>query len=137
MIDTACFCSKTRRASRVLMRLYDGALAGSGLTVTQFAVLRTLRRLGAPSLSGLAEATGHDRTAMWRTLRPLVRKGLAAAIAGPRGRAAPLSITPQGEVLLAAAEPAWLAVQARVDAALGPHAQALFRALDEVERLAA
>lgn len=137
MIDTACFCSKTRRASRVLMRLYDEALAETGLTVTQFAVLRTLRRLDTPSLSGLAEATGHDRTAMWRTLQPLIRRGLAAATTGPKGKAAPLSLTPRGEALILAAEPAWLAAQARVNAALGTHAQALFRALDEVERLAA
>lgn len=136
MIPTACFCSKTRRASRVLMRLYDEALAGCGLTVTQYGVLRMLGRLEAPTLSALAAATGHDRTAMWRTLQPLIRRGLAAA-AGERGQAAALALTPDGRRLIAAAEPAWRGVQARVEEALGPHAEALFHALDRVERLAA
>ena len=137
MIATACFCSKTRRASRVLMRLYDEALAGSGLTVTQYGVLRTLARLEAPTLSTLAAATGHDRTAMWRTLQPLIRKGLAVAAAGDRGHAALLALTADGARLIGEAEPAWRAAQERVGEALGPDAEALFRALDRVERLAA
>lgn len=137
MIATACFCSKTRRASRVLMRLYDEALAPVGLTVTQFAVLRTIRRLDGPSLSALSEATGHERTAMWRTLQPMIRKGLAVAATGERGKAAPLRLTDAGAALLVQAEPLWEGVQSRIEAALGPHADALFQALDEVERLAA
>lgn len=135
MMGTVCFCSKVRRSSRRLMRLYDEALAPSELTVMQYAALRTAERLEGPSLSRLAEVTGHDRTAMWRLLQPLARKGLVAVGGTPRKGTA-VTLTERGRNLIAEALPCWEAAQARVEAALGGRAQELFAALDEVEALA-
>lgn len=136
MTPTACFCTKTRRASRILMRVYDDALNPVGLTVTQFAVLKTIGRLGAPALSELAEATGHDRTSMWRTLQPLGRRGLILAAAS-RGKAAPIRLTQEGSALVTEAGPLWETAQAHVEAVLGEQAKLLFEVLDRVEDLAA
>lgn len=137
MLTTACFCSKIRRSSRLLLRLYDEGLAPTGLTTMQFAALRSIERLGgAPRLSELARETGYDRTAMWRTLQPLAREGLVE-LGGEARKAAPVRLTETGHSRAAAALPYWDAVQARIDKALGPDALALFNALDKVEALAA
>ena len=135
MLATACFCTKVRRSSRILLRLYDEALAPSGLTTMQFAALRSIDRMGAPGLTELAQATGYERSAMWRTLQPLAAEGLVTLSGTPR-KAGPVALTAAGRARIEQVLPRWTAAQARVEAAIGPHAQALFQALDEVEALA-
>jgi len=43
---TDCYCTKFRRASNALTRIYDAALRPVGLRITQFSLLRSLARLG-------------------------------------------------------------------------------------------
>ena len=43
---TDCYCTQFRRSSRALTRLYDAALKDHGIRITQFSLLRALRRLG-------------------------------------------------------------------------------------------
>ena len=136
MITTACACSKIRRASRVLTRLYDDALAPVGLTAPQFALLRTLQRLGTVSVTELAEATGHERSAMGRNLKLLADAGLVTPAPGRDARCRSVELCAEGAAAIARAEPYWIAAQAKVDAALGPEARAtLFAILDKVEAL--
>ena len=67
------------------LRRPDGAV---GLRVTQFSLLRTLAREGPSRMSALAEALLLDRTALSRTLDPLVERGLVAIVpAATRARA--------------------------------------------------
>jgi DNA-binding MarR family transcriptional regulator len=131
--DIPCICGRLRRTSRALTRLYDEALAPIGLTVTQFSVLRTLARLDRPGLVELAEATAHEKSALWRTLQPLVRKGWVAAETDKGVRAQRLSATASGREKLADALPLWRAAQARVSETLGPREAALIALLREVE----
>lgn len=136
MLPTVCACSKLRRAARAVTRVYDAALAPWGLTTTQFAILRTLQRLGPTSVAGLARATGHERSAMTRNLAPLARAGLVAIGDGADLRSHAASITDEGRHIAAAAEPGWSAAQATVEAQLGAaqHAE-LFALLDRIEIL--
>jgi len=128
-----CVCGRLRRASRALTRLYDEALAPAGLTVTQFSVMGTLSRLERPTLVGLADVTAHEKSALWRILRPLVAQGLvvSAARAGERGQR--LSLTEAGTARLSEALPHWRAAQARVSDTLGTREAALLTLLSEVE----
>lgn len=128
-----CICGRLRRTSRALTRLYDDALAPVGVTVTQFSVMRILSRLDGPTLIELAEATAHEKSALWRTLQPLVKKGwvVSAAETGVRGQR--LSVTPAGREKLADALPHWRAVQAKVSETLGDREAALIALLQEVE----
>lgn len=136
MLPTACACSKLRRTARAVTRIYDDALAPWGLTTTQFAILRTLVRLGPSSVSALARATGHERSAMTRNLAPLVRAGHVALGDGADARSHAATITDSGRAIVAAAEPGWTAAQAAVDARLGaPDRAALFALLDRLETL--
>ena len=133
MDNTPCICGRLRRTSRALTRLYDEALAPMGLTVTQFSVMRTLSRLERPTLVELAEATAHEKSALWRTLQPLVKKGWidAASEKGVRGQR--MSVTPEGLKKLNDALPHWRAAQAKVSETLGDREAALIALLKEVE----
>lgn len=131
-----CACARVRRASRALTRLYDDSLAAAGLTVTQFTILRTLARLHGASVTDLAQATGHERSAMTRALRPLHDAGLVAIGAGTDQRRRGLSITGDGRAAVARAEPGWRAAQAAIDARLDAQERdQLFALLAKVEQL--
>lgn len=136
MVTTACACSKIRRASRALTRIYDAALAEAGLTTSQFAILRTLERLGPSSVTALAHATGHERSAMTRNLRLLEEHGLVGIGAGADQRCRAVAITAAGTAAIARAEPAWRSVQAQIEQGLGAEDhRLLFALLDKVEAL--
>ena len=135
MLDTVCACNKLRRSARILTALYDEALAPSGMSVSQFSLLRMLRRAGPCSLSDFAKATGHDRTTLNRTLGALEAAGLVASTAGADQRARIVTITDKARAAMRAAQPYWEDAQARIDAALGEDRDALFALLDRVEEL--
>lgn len=130
---TPCICGRLRRTSRALTRLYDEALAPVGLTVTQFSVLRTLSRLERPTLVDLAEATAHEKSALWRILQPLVKAGWIVAAAETGARAQRLTVTGAGLERLNDALPHWRAAQAKVSETLGDREAALIALLREVE----
>jgi DNA-binding MarR family transcriptional regulator len=130
-----CICGRLRRVSRKLSRAYDEALAPVGLTITQFSILRTLSRMGRPTLADLAEATAHEKSGLWRTLQPLIRAGWVEvdATGGPRRQT--LGLTGSGADKLVEAMPAWRAAQSRVGDALGDRNARLIELLREVETL--
>lgn len=131
-----CICFRVRRASRALTRLYDDALAPAGLTVTQFSILRNSQRLGGPTVSELADHTGHERTALWRTLQPLVRDGLIELAPGVEKPAHRIRVTAAGEAAVKRAEPLWEESQGKVEGVLGEVKQRqLVALLKEVESL--
>lgn len=128
----SCTCSRVRGLARRLTGLYDAALAVHGLTVTQYATLVVLARSETPiAVSELARCLQMDRTTTSRLVGPLELAGWVAR-GGQRfpgdARARPLRITASGRRVLQAANPAWHAVQAQVDALLGePLKRALHR----------
>lgn len=134
-MPSPCACSSLRRASRALTRLYDEALAPAGLTTTQFAILRTLERLGPSSVTALAHATGHERSAMTRNLGPLARAALVEGAAAEDSRSRAVSLTATGVAAIRRAEPGWEAVQARVAADLGADSATLVALLARVEAI--
>ena len=128
-----CVCGRLRRTSRALTRRYDEALAPVGLTVTQFSIMRTLSRLERPSLIQLAETTAHEKSALWRTIQPLVRAGWIIAETDPRERGQRLSVTPSGAEKLSDAMPLWREAQSKVSETLGANEAALIALLKEIE----
>src|SRR3954452_22586932 len=101
-----CVAWKIRRAARVLTRIYDDALAPVGLTAMQLGTLDALSDMGTATLAQLAETGGHERTASWRGLQPLIRRGLVRQ-AVKAERAGRYEITEQGAALLAQALVHW------------------------------
>jgi DNA-binding MarR family transcriptional regulator len=129
--DEPCVCGRLRRTSRALTRRYDEALAPVGLTVTQFSIMRTLSNLDRPSLAELAETTAHEKSALWRTVQPLIRSGWIAA--DTEQRAQRLSVTPAGREKLSDAMPLWRTAQSKVSETLGANEAALIALLKEIE----
>ena len=131
-----CTCGRLRRATRALTQLYDDLMAPSGLRITQFSLLRTLAREGATRMSALAEVLLLDRTALSRTLDPLVERGLVAIVPGRDARTREISLTRKGEHALRGAEPYWKRAQNQVTNRLGVgKISSLIETLHELEQL--
>jgi DNA-binding MarR family transcriptional regulator len=114
-----CACTALRKASRAVSRLYDDALAETGLTTNQFSILRTLAREGDLPLSRLAESMVMDRTSLYRTLGPIERQGWIEIVAAGSGKVRIARLTPAGRATMAQATPLWEAVQHRVAGSFG------------------
>ena len=129
MLPTECLCTRLRRASRGVSKLYDDALSGVGLSVAQYSLLRHLQRLDQPSITDLADAVGLERSTLGRNLRLLEGRGLVALADGADQRNRLVSLTIRGEKLLAEALDAWQGVQLELKQRLKPHH---LQALDEL-----
>ncbi|QLF92654.1 winged helix-turn-helix transcriptional regulator [Pseudomonas sp. ABC1] len=111
MLPTECLCTRLRRASRGVSKLYDDALHGVGINVAQYSLLRHLDRLVQPSITDLADAMGLERSTLGRNLRVLEGKGLVVLLDGIDRRNRPVALTQAGEQALAKALQAWSQVQ--------------------------
>lgn len=141
-----CVCASLRRASRSVSRLYERALAPSGLSVPQFTLLYVLAR--QPLVQGtIAEVLTIDRTTLTRTLATMERRGLIRAAEGEDKRECHWSLTPAGKKALDLTRPRWEKVQEKLRKRLGAErwellineltnvaAAARMRALDGVDR---
>jgi DNA-binding MarR family transcriptional regulator len=136
-IASPCACTRVRRAARALTQLYDAALAPAGLTVAQYALMRTVIRLAEPTISVLALATGLDRSTLGRNLRLLAAAGFVDLAAGNDRRTRLVRVTVAGEAVLAGALPHWQWVQAEIATGLGPETRdQLYELLARIEDLA-
>jgi DNA-binding MarR family transcriptional regulator len=117
---SACLATAVRRASRVLSAAYDRALAGAGLTSSQFIVLKRIAGSGPVSIKTLATAVGIDRTTLSRTVTHLSARGLIAESSGGDRRVKWLSLTPKGRAAVERAEQCWLEIQNATVSGFGP-----------------
>lgn len=132
-----CTCARLRRLTRRMTALYDRELAPTGLLLTQYSLLATLRREGKDagvSVSDLASVMDMDRTTLSRNLRPLLDQGLIALISDPMdARVRRAQITANGHATFHNAVPYWRAAQDYVNRTLGEaHVGALHDWLDRV-----
>jgi DNA-binding MarR family transcriptional regulator len=132
----ACACGRLRRATRALTQLYDDLMAPSGLRITQFSLLVRLARDGTARMSDLADALLLDRTALSRTLDPLLERGLVSIVSGQDARTREVSLTRAGAKAFRAAQPHWKRAQIQVANKLGSdRLEALIATLGEIEAL--
>jgi DNA-binding MarR family transcriptional regulator len=132
---STCTCFRLRRASRRVTQVYDHELAGAGLSLNQYSILRRSER--EPRVLGdLAGELGMDRTTLTRNLSPLVDAGLVEIVRGHDARQRVIALTPPGRDRLAAAKPLWRHAQAAIDAMLGEAGvKRLHRDLDHLDDL--
>lgn len=113
--ESSCVCTTLRRISRAVTAAYDEALRPSGLRITQFAILRTLARVGPVAVTRLAAETGLDRSTMGRNLDPLERRDLVRIAVGEADqRERVVHLTQGGTEAIALAVPFWTEAQARL-----------------------
>jgi DNA-binding MarR family transcriptional regulator len=110
-IAATCAGFNLRRASRAVSQHFDHALAPAGLRMTQFTLLNALALGGSATINEISHALVIDRTTLTRNLRLLREAGLVAAQSGQTGREQRLSLTDEGQTILARAIPLWRAAQ--------------------------
>ncbi|MCA1297835.1 MarR family winged helix-turn-helix transcriptional regulator [Stappia indica] len=132
--DLLCSCHRLRRAGRAVTRLYERALDGSGVTISQFAVLAALGEGHARSVSELARLLGSDRTTMTRTLERLLAAGLLREDPGEDQREHRVMLTDTGRTAFAGAVACWRRAEGTLNRAMGPERLALlWQLLEEAE----
>ncbi|HWD56910.1 MAG TPA: MarR family winged helix-turn-helix transcriptional regulator [Stellaceae bacterium] len=120
LVRDTCLCLHLQRAARATARRFDTAFRPFDLTNQQFSLLMSLNRPEPAGMRAVAALLAMDRTTLTAALKPLERRGLVTVTADPadrRGRQ--LTLTPQGQALLAAAWPVWRREHAAVDALFG------------------
>jgi DNA-binding MarR family transcriptional regulator len=114
-----CVCTGLRMSSRVMTRLYDEALAPSGVRITQLATLATVAFQGPITVKALANVLLMDRTTLTADLKPLESKGFLEVTPGQDRRTRIITITKLGRAALEKAVPLWREAQAQVEQHLG------------------
>jgi DNA-binding MarR family transcriptional regulator len=66
-----CNCAALRQVARRVTKIYDDALAPSGLGVNQFSILARLGLVGPSTIQDLARLLVMDRSTLGHLLRPL------------------------------------------------------------------
>jgi DNA-binding MarR family transcriptional regulator len=116
----ACNCSALRQAARRITRLYDDALAPTGLGVNQYSILARLSRVGPSTIQDLARLLVMDRSTLGHLLRPLEKRGLVRLhLSEQDGRSRVTALTPAGRTVVAKGRPLWARAQQRFASAFG------------------
>lgn len=114
----SCACTNLKIAARATGRLYDRALAPFDLNTMQYAILANIARAGSILTMALSAKLSIERTALYRALAVLERRGLIRTEAG-RGREQILSLTDAGDALRLRSRAAWAVTQDAFVAAFG------------------
>lgn len=116
----SCNCFASRKAARLITKLYEDHLAAAGLTSTQFALLAHLDEAGAASVRDLVEALAMERTSIVRALQPLERDGLACQAPDEQdARRNVVSLSAAGRARLQQAIPLWQTAQGEFERKFG------------------
>ncbi|CAM2186238.1 MarR family transcriptional regulator, organic hydroperoxide resistance regulator [Paraburkholderia sacchari] len=116
MVRDCCLCLHMQRAARNLARIFDEALRPLDLTNGQFSLLMSLNRPHPPAIKDVSTLLAMDRTTLTAALKPLERRGLVSIEQDPDDkRSRLLSLTPEGERLLAEAFPVWQRTHAEIE----------------------
>ena len=116
-VRDCCLCLHVQRAARSLARHFDEALRPLGLTNGQFSLMMSLNRPEPAGMASVAALLAMDRTTLTAALKPLERRALVKVVADHVDRRSRrLSLTPEGEIVLAAAMPIWERTHREVEA---------------------
>lgn len=114
-----CLNFYTRKANRVLSKIYDSHLQPCGLKGGQFSILRAIDLYKQTTSSALQEVGSIDQTTLSRALKPLIRDGFIQVTQGDDLRVKLLSLSPAGEKLLKQSTILWQDAQKEVKKRLG------------------
>jgi DNA-binding MarR family transcriptional regulator len=125
-----CNCSALRQAARRVTRLYDDALAPTGLGVNQYSILARLGRVGPSTIQDLARLLVMDRSTLGHLLRPLEKRGFVQLrVSKQDGRSHLAALTPAGRAVVARGRPLWEMAQRRFASAFGDKGSGELRAV--------
>ena len=129
-----CACTTTKKLSRVLGRIYDDALAGSSINITQLAVIRCISRREGEPLARVAHELEMDRTSLYRAITPMVRDGWIVVTSGADARSRSAKVSKKGKQIMMKAARGWDDLQGRLIKGFGASQYSALMA--ELNRLA-
>jgi DNA-binding MarR family transcriptional regulator len=119
-MQTECYCTSMRAATRRITAHYDAALAPAAVNAAQFGLLRKLSAVGPVSIQHLAAAVELERSTVARNVRVLEKSGFVSlATAAEDRRTTMIRLSERGNEVLEAAAPLWESAQQRVEKGLG------------------
>lgn len=113
-VSATCMAMHIRRASRIVTQVYDAALRPVGLVVNQFTLLVAIHLVVSTPITRLAQELFTDQTTLTRNLKLLKKRGLVVIEPGEDQRVKLVSLTTEGQAILAQALPLWEQAQAEV-----------------------
>lgn len=111
----SCVNFNIRKAMRAVSQHYDKILVSTKLRCTQFTILTVLSRMGAVTVTDLAEYLVMDRTTLTRNLKPLEKEGYLSIlpdVADKRSRR--IALTNAGKAAQEMAMPYWQQAQSEM-----------------------
>ena len=116
----SCNCFASRKAARLITKIYEDHLAPLSLTSTQFALLAHLDEAGGAPVKDLVDALAMERTSLVRALQPLMRDGFVVQTPDELdARRNVVSLSDAGRSQLARSIPLWQAAQAEFERKIG------------------
>ena len=125
-----CFAVRLRLLNRVVTNVYDEALRGLGVKVSQMNILVAAAKLGVARPADVCEILQLDASTLSRNVQRMRAKGWLEVVAGEDAREQPFCVTPAGRKLLERAIPAWEQGQRRAAEFLGPAGVALLSRIE-------
>ena len=118
-IIEVCLCHHARRTARAVSRLFDEALAPTGLKSGQFNILCAVAARDVTTAGEVATLLAMDRTTLSRNLKPLRAAGYVNREGGAGRRPDALALTHAGRVVLDQGVILWRAAQSCLTVRLG------------------
>ena len=123
LVPEICNCAALRQAARRATKLYDDALAPTGLGVNQFSILARLSLVGPSTIQGLARLLVMDRSTLGHLLRPLEKRSFVKLeVSEQDRRSRVVALTQAGNAAVAKALPRWAVAQRRFESTFGKEA---------------
>ncbi len=136
--STPCNCLNLRRASQSITKVYDRLLEPSGLKISQYSLMKCIKRLAPVNVSDVAIELKLDRTTLVRNLKPLEEKGFLSDIAPEGSRNRQLILTDKGKKTFEMAHVLWQNAQDHVKECLGQEdLDTLMALLNRIEKMEA
>ena len=119
-VGAECLGFTARLLSRLISAVYDDALAGLGLKVSQFSLLNAIANGEGPRPAELAKSLAMDESTLSRNVARMCARGwLRLEPGGEDRRSHQITMTEKGKALLERSYPAWQRAQRELTARLG------------------
>ncbi len=128
-----CYCYNLKKSASWILDYYDSAVMESGLTMSQYYLLRKLAKLGSANITAWANEADLERTTMVRNVKVLEKHNLIKLVSGS-GKTYGLS--DHGKEALETAIPIWEKKQREMETFLGEEdTEALLRIASKLQHL--
>lgn len=117
--NNPCYCINLRRSAFATTDYYDRILKPSGLTLTQYSLLKTINSMEGCSVTSLANSLKLERTTVVRNLKPLISNNYIEDKASKGKRNRKIYLTESGKNILAESHLLWEKAQNELEHIFG------------------